>query len=126
MLEDRNEHSDERQSPMNQLLRRFKRLVHQAMDETDFRPHGLAALFLDAGPDPSPQQLAALAAHYFCTEDGYYNGSEPGMDVVLLFLVETCTSLAPTEHIKSKLKSLLEQGATVAELSNWFSGFYKP
>src|SRR5437879_6565440 len=110
---------------MNDFLRRFKKIVAQVNDDTgvNFHRHGLRDLINDAGNDPTAARLAALAAHYFCKEGGHFNGSEPGLMVVIEFLAETSTSVPPGDPTES-LVSLLRAGADVDGLTRWAAAFY--
>jgi len=114
---------------MNEHLRRFKRIVAQVSDQSgvNFRHHGLQDLILDVGKDPSPAQIAASAAIYFCREVNQYNGSEPGLLVVMDFICETSTSFPPecTEDASRDLIALLNRGAGFDDVLQWVLQWYK-
>ncbi len=113
---------------MNDYLYRFKKIVAQVHEETDvnFRRHGIDDLFRDAGPNPTPSRLAALAARYFCTEDDRYNGSDPGLMVVIEFINETCTKIPytnDTDVIRTLIR-MLQDGCKMEQIEAWASQFY--
>jgi hypothetical protein len=111
---------------MNDHLRRFKQIVAQVSHETGVNLHrwGLADLIQDAGSDPSPALLVALAASYFCEEDDQYNGSAPGLEVVLQFLGETSKMPPQGADAAADLIALLNDGANVQRLTEWASAYY--
>jgi|SRR5947208_2543089 len=112
---------------MNAALAKFKRIVAQVREETEinFGRYGLSDLLRDAGPNPSHARLAALAAQYFCTEDGRYNGSQPGLMVVLGFVGETCTSLGGAGDAVDTLLRLIKTNPSLSQLEEWASGYYR-
>jgi hypothetical protein len=113
---------------MNAALMKFKRIVAQVREETglSFRSHGLSDLLRDAGDNPTHTQLAALAAHYFCIENGRWNGSNPGLMVVLEFIAETCTSLGDSGDASESLLRLIRTNPSYRQLHDWASGYFRP
>lgn len=114
---------------MNEFLYTLKKIVAQVGDEAgiNFRHYGVGDLMLELGSNPSPQRIAAISTRYLCTEDGEYTGFEPGLQVVLQFLSETCSSL-PHSDIKvvaRELIAFLQSRPNAQKLTAWFEKYYQ-
>ena len=113
---------------MNDSIRRFKHIIAQVREDSgvNFFHYGLRDLLLEAGGNPTPAELIARAAISFCKEDDRFNGSEPGLMVVMEFLAETSTSHPQTvENAAPALVALLDKGAEYKTILKWATQFYK-
>jgi len=110
---------------MKNILR-LKKIISQTREETgvNFNHYGYGDLLADIPVDAEPPIILALTAIHFCTDDGKYNGFDPGMVVVMQFLFETSTSAGEVRDVTASLIGLLDSGARKSDLMKWASQFY--
>lgn len=115
---------------MNEKLAKFKRIVAQVRDDTGEKFADIRDFLIDCCETTEAAQLIASWAVDFLSEDGTYNGFEPGMQVLLQFLAETSTTIGfkagHAGHAYGQLVNLLNRGANRPAILEWARAWYEP
>jgi hypothetical protein len=80
-------------------------------------------------PTDDPLLAAAKALHYFCTEDGRFNGCTFAVKATMRFL-EDLTSDSPAddaalEQSQQDLKAVMNANCSVGSLTRWAERWYR-
>ncbi len=120
---------------MNRHLKAFKTVAAQVAHRHGFSfgvflgEHGLQDFLIDeVGPTDSPADIAAKAIHYFCIEEGEFNGFFVGLETALQFLNESVrrSGDAAQRHLTFRdLKSILDSGGEIPAIREWIKAHYE-
>lgn len=119
---------------MSPLLLRFKGIIAQIASRFEvgwiLREDRRLTDFLEnvAQSDDPPCMLAARAIHFFCVENGQFNGFMPGVLAALQLLKETHGPLdaSVTKQAQQDLATIMKAGCTTNILFDWAKSHFDP
>ena len=82
----------------------------------------------EVAPTDSPADISAKAIHYFCIEEGQFNGFFVGLETALQFLNESVrrSGDAAQQHVAFRdLKSILDSGGEIQAIREWIKAHYE-